>query len=937
MKSRLFSYLIVAFSVVKAFTGQGQQFVPFFLDNGNSHQYVGGIYGCGATFCDFDKDGFDDLSLPANGTNPVFYKNVNGEMIEFSTGILNQDEIKHLVWVDYDNDGDRDLCMTGIDMPVRLFNNDGAMNLTEVSAAAGFPYSEDMTYGNCWADFDRDGDLDVFVAKYDEVFPVMTNVDNELYRNNGDGTFTNVAYNAGIIFETNYTFMGLWMDYNNDLWPDLLITNDRTEAPNYLFHNNGDGTFTDVSDASGMNDFIWSMSNTSDDYDNDGDADLYITNGPMGNVHKQNNGNGVFEHVANEMNTVVNRFCWSAQFLDADNDGWLDLHVCSTPTFDIPGGVVFMKNNQFYFSDSTAAAGLVTESEWCRGSAVGDLNNDGFPDIVVTKSSPSYSSFWQSVPNGNNWMKVSLDGVISNEDGIGSRIELYADDQLFSRFTHCGEAYNAQNSFAEFFGLAQIDVVDSIRVFWPSGIVDVWERIPVNQHLRLEEGTSQPAELSIAGSLQICADTLVSLSHEWPEVIWFDGSTDAFVVCDSSTMVYAEVHDSSGNRFLTDTLNLVVFVPPTITAEIVSPHCYGGNNGSFMLNGIQPEEVDEIIWSNNAIAGLSAEGVASGLFFYQLMTMTGCVISDSVFVSQPENLTVDFSTEDVLCAGSASGSALIVPSGGVEPYTIDTGNVADLSQLSSGTYPITIADAMGCIIESEFVIHQPDSILVMVATTDVGCNGYSGGTAALDIFGGSGSYQILWNGLDSLNLAAGKYQVTVIDGNGCTAIAGFEILEPEPLSAWVHVEPYIEGVQSGSALLTISGGAGPYHIVWGVGIEDEMYVEYSQPGTDSVLITDANGCSLLLSFEIEMNIDINNTDQFKTVIYPNPAADKLYFTNIPEGHCELHVTDILGRNQTIIEFHRSEKFIDITSLSPGDYRLVLKSDDGVSIIHFIKQ
>ena len=186
---------------------EAQSFLPFFLDNGNSHQYAGGIYGCGATFCDFDKDGWDDLSLPMNGSGAQFYRNVNGAMVSFSLPIQNEDEIKHLTWVDYDNDGDRDLCMTGVGMPVRLFNNGGTMNLTEVSELAGFTASEDMTYGNSWGDYDRDGDLDVFIAKYDAEYAGMTNADNELYRNNGDGTFTNVATEAGIDFEVNYTFM----------------------------------------------------------------------------------------------------------------------------------------------------------------------------------------------------------------------------------------------------------------------------------------------------------------------------------------------------------------------------------------------------------------------------------------------------------------------------------------------------------------------------------------------------------------------------------------------------------------------------------------------------------------------------------------------------------------------------------------------------------
>jgi hypothetical protein len=938
MKTASIQCVLVMLLMITAVVGSCQHFAPFFLNNGNSHQYNGGIYGCGATFSDFDKDGFDDLSLPTNGSNPIFYKNINGEMIQISLGIQNQDELKHLVWVDYDNDGDRDLCMTGIGMPVRLFNNAGAMNLTEVSLAAGFPVSADMTYGNSWGDYDRDGDLDVFIAKYDAAYTGMTNADNELYRNNGDGTFTNVADEAGIYFETNYTFMGLWMDYDNDLWPDLLITNDRTEAPNYLFHNNGDGTFSDVSQETGVKDFIWSMSNTSDDYDNDGDVDLYITNGPLGNTHKRNDGN-IFSDVTIELNTAVNRFCWSAQFLDADNDGWLDLHVCSTPISTIPGGVVFLKNHQYHFADSTLNAGLSLDAGWSRGSAIGDMNNDGFPDIVVTKTAPSFSSFWQSVPNGNHWMKVNLDGVLSNEDGIGSRIELFADDKIFSRYTHCGEAYNAQNSFSEFFGLAQIEVVDSIRVFWPSGIVDVWGRIPVNQHLHLVEGTSRFADLSASGQVQICSgsDTLVAMLGEWNEVHWFNTSNTDFIVVDSTSLVFAEVRDSAGNRFLSDSLHLEVQMPPVIAIEMELPSCFDGNDGSITLNGVTPMELEEIVWSDPDILGLGAAGLSSGEYFYSLKTVSGCQISDSIFLSQPDSLTVELFTGDNLCAGATSGSVAVVTGGGVAPYTIVADTEADLSQLPAGMYSITITDANGCMVESEFVIQEPDSITVVVSSQQVLCYGESSGTVALDISGGAGSYDVLWNGLDSLHLAAGEHQITVVDANGCASIVEFEIAQPEPLDVQVQIEPVIEGVQQGSAMLSINGGTEPYGVVWSEGNDNALYVEFDEVGAQHVLITDANGCVVDLGFEIEMITGIENNVPSESIIYPNPVDDKLFFSQIPGEDVEVFVLDVLGRNQAQVLFFRSEQFLDVSKLAPGDYQLILKSNFVLSKYHFIKR
>lgn len=919
--------------------GLGQGFVPFFLDNGNSHQYQEGIYGCGATFCDFDKDGWDDLSLPMNGSAPIFYRNNNGVMQTFSIPMQNEDEIKHIVWVDYDNDGDRDLCLTGIGMPLRLFRNNGNMSFNEVSETAGFVYSENMTYGSSWGDYDRDGDLDVFVAKYDAEYLEMMNADNELYRNNGDGTFTNVATEAGIYIEENYTFMGLWFDYDDDLWPDLLITNDRYEVANYLFHNNGDGTFTDVSVDAGIDDYIWSMSNTCGDYDNDGDADLYITNGPLGNKHKMNNGQGQFLEVSESQDTKVNQFCWSAQFVDVDNDGYQDLHVCSTPIANISGGVVFKKNMGTHFVEFTSEAGLGNDDGWSRGSAFGDMNNDGFPDLIVRKNHPDYSSFWQAIPNENHWMKVNLTGTVSNLDGIGSRIDCYAGSDRYTRYTHCGESYNAQNSFTEFIGMGAHTIADSILVYWPSGIVDKWQRIPSNQSLMLVEGSSMLANLIPENDLYLCNgnDTSITVSGIWNEIIWFNGENTSSLLLDSTAVVFAEVADAFGNHFLTDSIQVLFTDMPVVSLTIEMPSCSGASDGMIELSGIEEADVMSIVWSTANQTGLQLQNLAAGFYTYDLITYNECNISNVIELSEPDDLNVSITTTDNLCPGAMDGVAIIEVTGGTPDYMIEVEDSVDLSHLASGYYTFSVVDAHGCYLLDSFFIDAPEEIVSLVNTGDVLCSGDASGHVIIDVAGGSGSYNFLWNGLDSLQLAAGNYSIQLEDTNGCDHIASFDIAEPDPLNLTLTLTPEIDGIELGNALLDIQGGVTPYSISWSNGDQDVLIADSLSVGNYELKVTDGNGCQSHISFEIEIITGIETEGEEDWRLYPNPTSDYVFLKMPSNAVAFVSMVDQSGRVVLEDQITGEQNSIRVDHFENGSYMVIIHAGQFRRIFIFTKQ
>lgn len=448
--------------------------------------------GNGITFYDYDNDGWDDITLPSQSESPLrFFKNINGTFIE-EVLILPQitSQVKQVNWVDIDNDGDKDLYVTSNVSGNRLFVNNGSMSFQEVTSTCGLPTNNIFTYGASWGDYNNDGYLDVFLSNRD----VTGVVPNYLYKNNGDGTFVNVSNLVGILEVSDLSFCSAFFDYDKDGWQDIYVSNDRVDNPNVLYKNNGDGTFTDVSVNTGTNLYIDAMSVTIDDYNNDGWLDIYVTNTPSGNVLLQNNNGEMFTNVASTTGVLFNSIGWGAVFLDAENDMDLDLYVSGEFNGSVPGflSAAFYENNGSGYYSLLSSSGFVNDTRQSFSNAIGDVNNDGFPEIVVSNADNENIFVWSNqTVSTNNWLKVKLQGTVSNRDGIGSLIEISINGEKQYRYTLCGEGYLSQNSGVEIFGLADNTVVDYIKVTWLSGIVDVINNVNANQVLEIIEGENQ--------------------------------------------------------------------------------------------------------------------------------------------------------------------------------------------------------------------------------------------------------------------------------------------------------------------------------------------------------------------------------------------------------------------------------------------------------------
>ncbi|MDC9724157.1 MAG: FG-GAP-like repeat-containing protein [Urechidicola sp.] len=457
--------------------------------NGVGVSYGVSTYGGGVSFCDFDGDGWDDITYSTtDGEEVYFYKNNNGTFTLIDLGINDTYRTKQVIWIDYDSDGDKDFFATSISGLNKFYENDGSMNFTDITATCGLFTDNKYTYGASFGDIDNDGDLDVFICNRDDV---TFNQYNYLYRNDS-GTYVEITSSAGINLGNQVSFTSAFFDYNNDGYQDIYVANDKIANINRLYENDGDGTFTDVSLTSGAGIAIDAMSTTIGDYNNDGWFDIYVTNTTGGNQLLNNNGDGTFTNVAPFIGVAFESIAWGAVFLDADNDSNLDLYVSGI--FD--GSVPSLLPSAFYENqgDDTfsipSGIGFSGDVLTSFSNAIGDFNNDGLPDIIVMNDTDNNFLWENTTTNSNNWLKLKLQGVTSNKDGIGSKIEISAGGKTQYRYTLNGEGYIGQNSNTEFIGLGTETTIDYLKITWLSGTVDYFTNVSVNQSLTVQEGES---------------------------------------------------------------------------------------------------------------------------------------------------------------------------------------------------------------------------------------------------------------------------------------------------------------------------------------------------------------------------------------------------------------------------------------------------------------
>jgi hypothetical protein len=688
-----------------------------------------------------------------------------------------------MVWADFNGDGLNDLILTKSKGRVELWINQGSGMFTETASEAGFYPGNYRHNGIGVADYDHDGCLDVFIAKfyYENEFSGEP-YQGKLYRGNCDGTFSDVTVEAGVQLPSMLTFQPVFLDYNADGWEDLLLVNDRVFCDNHLFMNNGDGTFSDVSVATGAGVGIDAMTGSIGDYNNDTFLDIYHTNSPnLGNNYLLQNQNGQsFLNVATDTGTDMDQLSWGAVWLDQDNDSWLDLFVSVTFPFGSYVGNEFYLNNQGQaFTEGRVAMGLSEEFSDTYTTARGDINNDGYFDFGLGNRFTHPFVLYQNNGGSNNYLSVSLQGSLSNYNGIGTWLHCYAGGQHYVRYTICGENLTGQNSGKEIFGLGSFTSVDSLVIEWNRGTREVYYQIPVNQHLHLTEGASfmQNTVINLGEEFILCpGDSVVFDAGEFHTYLWSTGDTTQTIAVTQSGQYQVQVWSEFGISASSNWATVVNIPEPEISFDVSHVPCAGEESGSVSLN-VSTAPLESIEWSNGISDTTFLSNLTAGLYSFAALDSGGCPVQGAVSVNEPAPLLGEVIPVPAQCFGNASGSASLNIIGGTPPYAVNWGGF-NPDSLAAGIYSVITTDEQDCELTIDFEITEPDSLwftLALTAATETVT-----GSAMATPFGGTPPYSIVWSTGETdswsiLNLTPGEYSAVVEDFNGCLNEQSFQI------------------------------------------------------------------------------------------------------------------------------------------------------------------
>lgn len=488
---------------------RGAEFLDIAHSAGLHHMNNAG----GSILEDFDNDGRLDLVVSVvDACEPMSFYHGNGDGT-FSdrtsqSGLKEQFGGINANQTDYNNDGWMDILVMrgGWEFPMRksLLKNNGNGTFSDVTAKAGLALPANRTPTAAWADYDNDGWVDLFVGN--------ENAAGQLFRNNGDGTFSDVAAKVGVS-QVAFTKGAAWGDYDNDGYPDLYVSN--YGQPNFLYHNNRDGTFTEVARALGVEKPIFSFPTWFFDYDNDGCQDLFVSSyvqsvaeivaeymklPPHAETIRlyRNNCHGGFDDVTRQTGLDRVSMAMGANFGDIDNDGFLDFYLgTGSPSYGaLVPNLLFQNQNGKRFLDVTNATGT-GHLQKGHGIAFGDVDGDGHQDIFLHVGGAipgdTYGNvLFRNPGNANHWLRVKLVGRKTNRAAIGARIKAVIAEpdrqpRAIYRVVSSGGSFGA-SSFQQHIGIGKADRVKTLEIWWPtSGTRQTFQGIKANQAIEIVE------------------------------------------------------------------------------------------------------------------------------------------------------------------------------------------------------------------------------------------------------------------------------------------------------------------------------------------------------------------------------------------------------------------------------------------------------------------
>ncbi len=496
----------------------------------------------GVALFDYDNDGFLDIyftnSLTVDTANDakrahgaLYHNNGDGTFTDVTvgSGLEYPGWAMGVVAADFDGDGYQDLYVTCLG-PNHLYHNNGNGTFTDVTGKAGVDDPRWST-GAAFGDFDHDGNLDLFVANYVDFkladlpqfgkgkfcqyhgVPVqcgprgLPGAGDSLFRNNGNGTFTNVSQKAGVADPDRRFGLGVvWTDVDSDGWPDLYVANDT--GPNFLYRNNRNGTFTEIGIVAGVavsedGQEQGSMGVAVGDYLHTGLPAIFVSNfsDEYGTLYRHDSPLEFTDvsYPANLAEFTTPYVGWGTAFFDYDNDGWTDLVVANGHVYPQVDNVqvgtryrermlLFRNERNGTFSEAAAQTGeALMVPRVSRGLAVGDIDNDGHIDLVVENLDGKPTVLRNEGGDRNNWITIKTWGKGMNRDAVGARVKVVSGDLVEWDEVRAGGSYLSSSDLRLHYGLGQRTHVDRIEVYWPDGQVETVRDVPLNHFLVIEQ------------------------------------------------------------------------------------------------------------------------------------------------------------------------------------------------------------------------------------------------------------------------------------------------------------------------------------------------------------------------------------------------------------------------------------------------------------------
>lgn len=749
------------------------------MDNLIEASTVGSWFGCGLSTADYDLDGWDDVTTASSSGMVSLYKG-GAEGITLDEEWLMPGEAKAVLWVDLDNDGDLDLLVGVLYSGLYLYMRQADGSLSEESTLRGIPALPSWDVRGVSArDYDQDGDLDLYVTSYHDGNGQFQ-YQNKLFNNGGLGFFEDVTLGAGVGNGLQHSFQGSWFDFDGDGDDDLWVINDRTVFPNALYRNLGNGVFEDIAEDVNCAIATEAMTATLFDPDNDGDWDQYVTNIENHTNFFLLNTDGMYQNIAATAGVASTQYGWGTCSIDIDGDRWDDMMVA---TYRFPNGNPY--DNHLYMNSGNGVVYTEETENWpneqlqlyCIGRL--DIDGDRSPDVVCHGNSSICQVLRNENSEGASRMTVTLVGVETNTFAVGAVIKAHLDGLTQMRQVEAGCDYLTQHTYKRFFAFGDAEVVDSLEVFWPTGVREVLYDLPADTAIVVIEGS---ADFALEALDTPCpwdhAAWSVPFDPDEVDMTWNGAPVYVDVVlADSPGSWTLEASWWGGLHTWSQTVEWAPVAAPEWDVSMVPPSCHGDSAlvSWNLLEGSVAWALDSL-WPSHAV-DVAFPGGEHALV---METETGCLLDTTLLVVHPPVLLAELVVEQPACHGDSAVMTWELL-GGTPPLVWEFGDF-DPNAVPPGIHPLLLTDTMGCVWMDTLSVVEPDPLFSMATWSYFGVT--DSATVTLSIEGGTPPYAVTWSGAidaDGGILAPVGLGWFVQDAQGCLHLGVLDV-QSNPLA-----------------------------------------------------------------------------------------------------------------------------------------------------------